>query len=506
MWVRQLPPYTREIFKRIGDRIQALFLREDNLARLRSVIVAFLLMLFLLWGVISPSWDILDSLAKGIEIDFGRISINFGDALVKGSERFLLAGIAIMGAVNSGITALHIIYGMASGDSKARIRAHFALAQRPLLNIRDGTCGPEYKNHPLNLVGGPGMVNISSNTTVVTEKNGAFRRVLGPGDHLLENFERILAVVDLRPQCVTRQTSTQTKDGVPILAQGEIEFRILPGDARPTWILSWWSLLQRAALEWCSILLRLVRLTGYSNRLESAIPQLVPVKPTSANPLRPPYPFLDRFVVRAVYGQSVSRITSGETRPGIWSDSIPGMAMGELGAALSDLTLDRITEPEDAPQDRSLNYTDTPRWKIQTQVLSNLAAKARQLGCVPLRFSLGRVSLDPNHIAPELRQQIEEQRNRTWRAEWERRAQLLAGATEAEVNRLREIVRSQAQAQMIRAILQGLPAGADVNTLRRMMVLRMIEVLERIRQTPQSQQFYPAQAVALLEALRRLLT
>jgi len=36
-------------------------------------------------------------------------------------------------------------------------------------------------------------------------------------------------------------------------------------------------------------------------------------------------------------------------------------------------------------------------------------------------------------------------------------------------------------------------------------VLRMIEVLERIRQTPQSQQFYPTQAVALLEALRRLL-
>lgn len=506
MRLLNVPPSTREILTRLNERFQALIAREDNLARLRVVLLAFLLMLFLLCAAISPSVELLAMLAGRVEFKPEKVSIDFIDATIKGGERFLIAGIAIMAAISSGMTTLHLVYGLATGDAKARILAYFALAGRPLLNIRDGVLGPEYKNHPLNLVGGPGIVNIASNTAVVTERYSTFHRVLGPGDHLLENFERIMAVVDLRPQCVSRQTSTQTKDCIPIQAHGEIEFQIFPGDARPVPTMSWWSLLRRAIIEWYCILLKFADQVDSASRIEAEIPNLIPSDPASASMPRPPYPIAERSIIRAVYGQSVARTTAGETRQGTWLESIPGMAMGELAAALSDLTLDRITEPEDAPKDQSLNYMDTPRWNIRSQVEKNLWRKARRLGCVPLRFSLGRISLDPNHIAPELRKQIEDQRNRTWRAEWERRSQLLEGMTEAEVSRLRETARSQAQAQMIRAILQGLPAVADVNTLRRMMVLRMIEVLERIRQTPQSQQFYPTEAVALLDALRRLLT
>jgi regulator of protease activity HflC (stomatin/prohibitin superfamily) len=137
-------------------------------------------------------------------------------------------------------------------------------------------------------------------------------------------------------------------------------------------------------------------------------------------------------------------------------------------------------------------------------VIKGLREKAYRLGCVPIRFSLGRIELDSNHIEAGLIQQIEEQRNRTWRAEWERRAQLLEGMTEAEVDRLRETARAEAQAQMIQAILQGLPVGADAETIRRVVMHKLVDVLERMQQTPQSQQFYPAQVITLLESLRRV--
>jgi hypothetical protein len=78
----------------------------------------------------------------------------------------------------------------------------------------------------------------------------------------------------------------------------------------------------------------------------------------------------------------------------------------------------------------------------------------------------------------------------------------VSGSTDAEVKRLNENARAQAQAQMIRAIVEGLPANADPATLQRIVILRTLQALEQMRLDPRSPQFFPSQALALLQALR----
>ena len=104
-------------------------------------------------------------------------------------------------------------------------------AGSPILRVQAGRVdldGPPV----VHRVGGPAGLNVDLHNAVVTSRLGKLRRVLGPGFHNLEPFERVWDVVDLRPQRRTVTVDFVTRDGIPALCQASIVCRIAaPGSA-----------------------------------------------------------------------------------------------------------------------------------------------------------------------------------------------------------------------------------------------------------------------------------
>lgn len=87
------------------------------------------------------------------------------------------------------------------------------------------------RKRPMLRIGGPGKIAVRGGDSVVTERNGRFRRVLGPGVHSLGRFEYPVAVVDVRPQ--ERENATVkliTGDGIELNTKVSVAFQIDPGD------------------------------------------------------------------------------------------------------------------------------------------------------------------------------------------------------------------------------------------------------------------------------------
>jgi regulator of protease activity HflC (stomatin/prohibitin superfamily) len=89
----------------------------------------------------------------------------------------------------------------------------------------------ERRKQPMLRIGGPGKISVRSGDVVVTERNGRFQRVLGPGFHKLGRFEYPVAVVDVRPQ--ERENpgvELITGDGIGLKTKVDVAFQIDSGD------------------------------------------------------------------------------------------------------------------------------------------------------------------------------------------------------------------------------------------------------------------------------------
>ncbi len=103
----------------------------------------------------------------------------------------------------------------------------------PLLSVREGQADPDGPE-TLHSVGGPGFLSIGHDSAAVVERGGIITRVLGPGGHRLDDFERVWDVVDLRPQRRKITVQANTRDGIPVSCQTEIRFHIDNGENFPT--------------------------------------------------------------------------------------------------------------------------------------------------------------------------------------------------------------------------------------------------------------------------------
>ena len=84
-------------------------------------------------------------------------------------------------------------------------------------------------------VGGPGRIAVQAGDVAVTELNGRFHRILGPGAHTLDRLEYIYALLDLRPQeRIAKVVRLHTGDGIEIKADIAIAFRLDTGEEIPT--------------------------------------------------------------------------------------------------------------------------------------------------------------------------------------------------------------------------------------------------------------------------------
>jgi hypothetical protein len=116
----------------------------------------------------------------------------------------------------------------------SRLRSSGESLGRPVL-VNGRSLEEDRESSVLLRVGGPGLVLIDDREAVVSELNGRFHRVVGPGINRLDRLEYIYAALDLRQQeRVAEDVPLMTKDGIEIRAGLTITYRISSGDEPPT--------------------------------------------------------------------------------------------------------------------------------------------------------------------------------------------------------------------------------------------------------------------------------
>jgi hypothetical protein len=90
------------------------------------------------------------------------------------------------------------------------------------ISIRDGDVAGADMNSPIFRIGGPGKVDVHLENVALFEKTNGTPHVVGPTNRrheILEGFERLREVIDLRDQYVDLTVEGRTQDGIPVIAK-----------------------------------------------------------------------------------------------------------------------------------------------------------------------------------------------------------------------------------------------------------------------------------------------
>ena len=154
---------------------------------------------------------------------FWYVILGFGFSLLFGVVNALMLYIRILSQ----------LYGVSMKDAWGFVRIIFlGLPQYPPLHpiwrVQEGRADPDGPA-TMREIGGPGFLSVGHDSAVVTSRLGELKRVIGPGFHELDTFEKVWDVIDLRPQRRIINVSMMTRDGIPISCQASIRFRINDG-------------------------------------------------------------------------------------------------------------------------------------------------------------------------------------------------------------------------------------------------------------------------------------
>lgn len=430
------------------------------------------------------------------------------------------------------IAAAWFNFGVALGISAAFIKAFYKLnrfrdayrhllvslfglgERRNYLLIQKGEIAEFSRNRPVAKIGGPGMLVPDTGSAVTLERAGRFTRVLGPpGFFHIERFETVREVVDLRPQQRKRKVASITKDGIPVEVDMEIEFHIEPGPPQPQpeeqpslwqlFIACMRQMVSQVVSSWYIRCLRvwLERLKQWGRSFRRFVQRGRELSTRGEETrVSPPYPFSEDAVRRAIYNKLVDK-----DRVYHWNDLVTPLATAELRRILRKYVLDKLLEPEDADESVPLPPGQSPRQRIQAELNRVISPQLYQwLGIRITRISLGAIKLDSEYASTA--EKVSEQRIKSWQADWNRLVTVTHAEGEAEALRLKEFARAQAQVEMILAISQGLQrariAEKDVS-LREVIALRCLEVLEEMSLDPMIRSSVPYELLLSLQEWRR---
>lgn len=333
-------------------------------------------------------------------------------------------------------------------------------AFRSLLTFTLGTNYPYYviedwKKEPLEprvegditgqFFAGPGVVITSCDHLVTLHSGIKFKGVRPPGLTFTEQYDRIYAVVDLRPQLRAFTVKAETKDGIPVTVLTFVPFRIDAGGRQPQ--------------------------------------------------LGASYPFDERAVFRAVYEQPIEhhwrrddqkRATEELDRVD-WDDLIPIMAPPIVKSVIVEYTCDELCAPGD------------PRVEIRQEILTRLK---KALGPSGIQIIGGGISnIVPADKDEDGESKVIKQRIENWKADWRRKIDIELGKGEAEVARQLESVRTQAQIKVMRGVARIL---ADEAVSEKVIALRLIEAMEEMTSEKLVQQKLPEETQEMDDILERL--
>ncbi len=321
----------------------------------------------------------------------------------------------------------------------------------PYLLVKEGKLAAG-ENSVLHQVGGPGYLVIYHDSAVITERCGRLERVLSA--HLpkpknypyLEPFEKVWEIVDLRPQQWTSPVKGMTRDGIPVICEADIRFKI---DDRP----------------------------------DGGAPK----PPTEDEP----YPFTPEAVFKAATARWI-REPDFKGPPMDWRGRVVvGFTEGILRNILAEYYLDWLLGPTG-------DEIEHPREVIRRRLEEQLQQEAPKVGARILSVQLGEIKVEDEQIPT---QWIE-----TWRAEWESQAAATRVEGEAELLRM-EAVRARAQAEMLITLIRELQSVAvsDAELRPYLLAARLAETLRLMSYDPFTRAFLPPEAIRTLQRLQQLL-
>jgi hypothetical protein len=333
-------------------------------------------------------------------------------------------------------------------------------AFRSLLTFTLGTNYPYYvikdwKKEPLEpqvggnissqFFAGPGIVITSCDHLVTIYSGIKFREVKSPGLAFTGTYDRVYAVVDLRPQLRAFEVKAETKDGIPVTVFTFVPFRIDAGERQPK--------------------------------------------------LGASYPFAERAVFRAVYEQPIEHRWRHDDQKQVveeldkvdWDDLIPIVAPPIVKGVIVEYTCDELCAPGD------------PRMEIRQKILGRLKEVLEPLGIQILGGGISNIvpaDKDENGESKVIKQRIE-----NWKADWKRKIDIALGKGEAEVTRQLESVRTQAQIKVMRDVARIL---TDEAVSEQVIALRLIEAMEEMTGQKPVRRALPEETQEMEDILERL--
>lgn len=368
---------------------------------------------------------------------------------------FLIAFVTVLGIASYFLRTLYKISTPADALSFLWRLLFGVWKFAPYLLVKEGKIAVG-EGSVLHKVGGPGYLVIYNDTAVITERCGRLERILSShlpqrGNYpLLAPFEKIWEIVDLRPQQWTFQVHGMTRDGIPVVCEADIRFKI-------------------------------------DDRIRDATGQLRPKPPTEDEP----YPFTPEAVFKAATARWI-REPDFKGPPMDWRGRVVvGFTEGILRNILAEYRLDWLLGPTG---DNRVH----PREHIRQRLREQLEQEAPRVGARILDVQLGEIKVKDEQIPT---QWIE-----AWRAEWESQAVTTRVEGEAELLQI-ETIRARAQAEVLITLIRELQtvAVSDEEIRSYLLAARLAETLRWMSYDPFTRAFLPPEAIRTLHRLQDLL-
>jgi regulator of protease activity HflC (stomatin/prohibitin superfamily) len=299
--------------------------------------------------------------------------------------------------------------------------------------------------------GGPAILVIYDGAALYLERGNRFSRVVGPGVPVpfLERFERIRAVVDLRPQTISMQVSNYSKDGIEVCVE-----------------------------------LRLICQINFSQQALARSRNLV-------------YPF-DPVEVRKAVERMTVRKRDDVLIEADWLEGIKGRVTGRFSAYITShrldelfVELDKITGRHAAAENTQLLSSPAVR-HIMDELNEGFAADGCRI------HSLQVLSIKvPDKVADE--------RLSYWISEREKLIRIREGKSEAEQIRIKKLAEANAQRDLFEAIaksLENVNASDYIDTL----LLSFSSVLNQYLNDPYARAYFAVESPDLIKKLEKILS
>lgn len=129
---------------------------------------------------------------------------------------------------------LRTLYDLPDSATADAYLQHLSSGTKQKRPLKRDTFEAERGSSPLLRLGGPGSIIVAEGDVAITELNGQFSRALGNGEHKLNRFEAVRAILDLREQRRSqRDVIITTREGLEIKTDVHVLFRISQGDESP---------------------------------------------------------------------------------------------------------------------------------------------------------------------------------------------------------------------------------------------------------------------------------